>query len=459
MQKHLLQPLDIIFLIAYVVICIGIGIYASRKQKDNDYLIAGRKLGFWGFTFSILASYIGGSAIVAYSAFVYKFGISALSMFMGTAVGFLIFISYAKKIRKLGKEKEFITLSDWFYNSYNKKTGLVSALIMFFVYFGLLTNQFVAGSSILSGMSGWSYDTSLIISGSVILLYLILGGFRSVVKTDIFQYVVLMVLFLLFIYIIFSDTGTMTIKVFDLKDMNVSMTFGFIFYGILSVFFVSEYWQRVYAANDDKVIRRGLRNSAWLIVVTGLMLSMIGLFAKTNFPGIDANDALSIGLRELLPKAYVGLGLILIFAAIMSSADTMIFVLASSLAKDFIHQFGSHKYKAMNLAKLTRIFIVLISITSMIAAYFFRDIVAVVMTISGVGFAIIPPLMSTFHWKIKSSAALAGLISGSLYVLILVVTGNIVSEFAVASFLVSALAMIIVQKFSKQENLIDNKIK
>ena len=142
----------------------------------------------------------------------------------------------------------------------------------------------------------------------------------------------------------------------------------------------------------------------------------------------------------------------------MSSADTMIFVLASSLAKDFIHQFGTDKYKKMNLAKLTRIFIVLISITSMIAAYFFRDIVAVVMTISGVGFAIIPPLMSTFHWKIKSSAALAGLISGSLYVLILVVTGNIVSEFAVASFVVSALAMIIVQKFSKPEPTIKNEI-
>ncbi len=457
MQNHLLQPLDIVFLVLYAVICLGIGIYASRKQKDNDYLIAGRKLGYWGFTFSILASYIGGSAIVAYSAFVYKFGISALSMFMGTAVGFLIFISYAKKIRKLGKEKEFITLSDWFFNSYNKKTGLVSALIMFFVYFGLLTNQFVAGSSILAGMSGWSYDTSLIISGSVILSYLILGGFRSVVKTDIFQYIVLIVLFVLFIFLMFTDSTKMSLNIFNFEDMSISMTFGFVFYGVLSVFFVSEYWQRVYAANDDTVIKKGLMTSAWLIIITGFLLSMIGLYAKANLPGIASNDALAFGLRELLPKTYIGLGLILIFAAIMSSADTMIFVLATSLAKDFFVRFGNNKFQTMNLAKLTRIFIILISLFSMISAYFFRDIVAVVMTISGVGFAIIPPLMATFHWKIKSSAALAALITGSVYVFVLVVTGNIVSELAVASFLVSAITMIIVQKFAKPEK--DNKLK
>ena len=445
----MLKTLDIILLLIYALVCIGIGVYASRKQKDDDYLIAGRKLGFWGFTFSILASYIGGSALVAYSAFVYEFGISALSLFIGTATGFLIFISYAKKIRKKAKENDFITLSDWFYTSFDRKTGLLSALIMLFVYFGLLMNQFVAGSSILSGMSGWSYDWSLVISGSIILLYLILGGFRSVIKTDIFQYIVLIVLFVFFIYLMFTEQRGSSFELFSLGKVDVSMTIGFFVYGLVSVFFVSEYWQRIYAAENDTVIKKGLGHSAWLIIITGLLLSIVGLYARQFIPGIEAKDALASGLTGMIPKGFAGLGLILIFAAIMSSADTMIFVLATSLAKDFISRFGTVNLTKPELTKFTRLFIILISVLSMGAAYFFRDIVAVVLTISGVGFAIVPPVMATFHIKIKSNAAFASLLSGAIYVAILLITGNIVSEFAVASVLVSGIVLFIFQKFSK----------
>ena len=435
-------------MVVYALICIAIGIFGSRKQKDNDYLIAGRKLGYWGFTFSVLASYIGGAALVAYSAFVYQFGISAISLFLGTAAGFLLFIRYAKKIRALGKEKEFITLSDWFYHFYGDKTGLLSAIVMLLVYFGLLMNQFIAGSSILSSISGWSYESSLAMGGSVILIYLLLGGFRSVIKTDVFQYLVLIVLFAVFVVVLLTEKRTAAIDLFRFDNFNPSMTIGFIVYGMFSVFTASEYWQRIYAANNDEVISKGFKNSAIWIVATGGVLSMIGLFARVNIPGLEASEALAYGLSHILPQSLLGLGLILIFAAIMSSADTMIFVLASSVAKDFVARSKRKTLDQHYVYRLTKIFIVVISISSMVAAYFFRDLVAIVMTIAGVAFAIVPAVVARFHWEIKPLAAFASLLSGVLYVLVLILTNTIISELAVASVVVSAMVLILFQKLN-----------
>ena len=182
-----LSWLDLTLLITYTLVCIGIGLWNSRKQDDTDFLIAGRHLNQWGFVTSVVASYIGGAAIVAYAAYVYNFGISAIAVFVGTSLGFLIFIPYAKKLRRIGATQKFYTLSDWFYHKFGKGPGALSAAILLFVYFGMLLNQFIAGSSILANISGLSYEFSLLLSSGIITVYLVAGGFNSVIKTDIFQ--------------------------------------------------------------------------------------------------------------------------------------------------------------------------------------------------------------------------------------------------------------------------------
>jgi Na+/proline symporter len=168
-----LSWLDLGLLILYTLVCIGIGLWNSRKQADADFLIAGRSLGQWGFVTSVVASYIGGAAIVAYAAYVYNFGISAIAVFLGTSLGFLFFIPYARKLRRVGADQRFYTLSDWFYHKFGNGAGAVSAAILLFVYFGMLLNQFIAGSSILanitttsSGVRGiYLQDVRALISG------------------------------------------------------------------------------------------------------------------------------------------------------------------------------------------------------------------------------------------------------------------------------------------------------
>lgn len=444
-----LSSFDFFLLIAYALVCIGIGFWSSRGKQDEDYLIAGRKMSYFGFVSSVVASYIGGAAVVAYSAYVYEFGISAIAVFVGTAAGFLIFIPYALKLRKISSERKFLTLSDWFYYKFDKKTGLFSAIILFVVYFGMLLNQFIAGSSILAHISGLSYETALLISSSIITIYLLAGGFNSVVKTDIFQYIVLFVLFVLLGVVLIQGDRSFTTELADFSRMDPLMTIVFIAFGILIIFQSAEYWQRVYAARDNRVVVKGLRTSALLVMLTGLAVSVVGLSAHLHVPGIESRNAFAEGLTVLISPRFIGASLVLLFAAIMSSADTIIFVLASSLSKDYIANFSKKELSSKNLKRYTRWFILLFAVLGFGFAYFFRDLVAVIIFITGLGFTVIPAAIASFHFKLSNKAALASLVSGLAYIVVLILTNNLIPELSVASILVAAVTLILFQTLLK----------
>jgi len=272
-----------------------------------------------------------------------------------------------------------------------------------------------------------------------------------VVKTDVFQYIIMFILFVLLAYVLIKGNHHFSKEITDFSDMNVSMTIAFIFFGILIIFQSAEYWQRVYAAKSNKVIKTGFITSAVLVLVTGLAITIVGLSAHYLVPGIAPRDAFAEGLKTLVPEKFIGVGLVLLFAAIMSSADTIIFVLASSLAKDYIAHFSKKEVTQHNLKMQTKIFIVLFSFLGFFFAFYFRSIINVILFITGVGFTIIPAAIASFHFKITNTAALASFISGVGYVGILLVSGNLMPELSVASILVATLFLIVFQLISHRK--------
>ena len=188
--------------------------------------------------------YIGGAALVAFSAYVFRFGLSALFVFLGTAVGFILFIPYAKKLKSWSDEKVTYTMMDWFYIKYDKKTGTLTTIVLMIVYLGMLLNQFIAGSAVLAGVSGWTYEKSLIFAAVVLAVYLFIGGFQSVIRTDIFQYFVMMVIMIVIIRIIWmNDAPTVLPEMYKTKQLDWGMMIAFLLFGILIVFQSAEYWQ------------------------------------------------------------------------------------------------------------------------------------------------------------------------------------------------------------------------
>jgi len=421
-----IAPIDVGFIVAYIVIVIGLGIWSARKQSASDYLIHNRNLTTFQFIASTSASWIGGGTLVAYAAYVYEFGFAVVAASFGSFIGMCLFIPYAKKLRREGHTHKYLTLSDYFFKNIGRKAGFISALLLTFVVSLFIVSNFIAGSAVLSALSGWSYEMALGVSALVVLIYLSLGGMRSVVKTDVLQYFIMVFLMLAIGIAMLSKTG-IDPELLDVTKMPIGLLVAFMVLSLIGPFYSAHTWQRIYAVRDEKSVVWGLVGSGIFLFVIGIAITLIGLAAKTGFPDISPKDAAAYGMIHLLPPGFLGLGLVTLFAATMSSVDTFVFYLSSHIAKDYLGHFLKRNSER-ELQSATRILIILVIIVASAIAFFFRDLIDVLMVFAGIAIALVPPVIASFHWKLKESAVCASLVIPCLYVLLLIGTNNIKPE-------------------------------
>ena len=435
-----LNPIDAIFIVGYIVIVLIIGLLSARKKSADEFLIHGRSLNTFQMIATTSASYIGGGAIVAYGAYVYEYGIAAISVYIGFFLNLIFFARYAPAIRARAAEAGHLTLGDYFADNIGPRAGLTAALVSTGAYFLFLANQFIAGSTVLSTLSGWDYETSLYTSAAVVLVYLLLGGMRSVVKTDVFQYFTMVLLIIALGIGLTSQTG-IDPELLNPLSMSPGLAIAFILYGLFLPFSAVEIWQRIYAAKDDRSVSHGLIGSGICVMVLGIAIALLGMAAKTAYPGINPSEAIAYGMVQLLPSGLLGLGMVVLFAAIMSTVDTIVFYLSSSIAKDFTQQ-----RNMQSLQNITRASVVLVTLAGVAMAFFFRDIIAVIITIAGVTSGIVPAVIGSLFWKLKERAVVASLGSACVYVVILIGTGNVEPDLAMISLFIAAFVLWIGQK-------------
>lgn len=128
----MVATLDIILVGAYFVAIALIGYISSRKETSGDYLIASKKLGVWQNVSTITSTKITASIIITFVALVCVFGISAIWAFIGTAIGYLLFLLFAIKLKREGDRNDYHSIADYFYYRYGKNAGRV---VLVFLYF------------------------------------------------------------------------------------------------------------------------------------------------------------------------------------------------------------------------------------------------------------------------------------------------------------------------------------
>jgi len=427
--------IDTFLIISYFVIIILTGLFAVRKQTAEGFLIFNRKLSSFPLVSTIVASLIGGNAIVIFTAAIFLYGISAFWGFMGLSCGCLCLIFVTKKIKSLADEKKFYTLSDFFYEKYGKRVGLLIALTITLTFFILLLIQIIAGSILLSKIIGLSYMLSVFIVTAVVLLYLLAAGFKAVVRTDIFQSFAILIPLL--IIAIFLSTGKgISISEFNLFRSGF-MSISFFLFGLITVTIGADMWQRIYAGKNFKTIKKSLIISAIIIPVIGLGVSMIGFAAKANFPNILSEEALIYGISYLLPAGLSGLALVVLFAAIMSTIDTITFVLATNFSKDFISRLKTEETSKKDLVTLTRLGIFIFIGLALVIALFYSNIINVALSLASMTFVLAPTIISSLYIKLKRKAILLSILSGLFYTFLMILLGLIRPETITVSLFIS----------------------
>jgi len=170
----------------YFLILLAIGWWAGRKESEGDFAIASRQVGFLRSTSSMFAV-LGGVVLAGQATLAFTLGVGAMWFWIGLALGVVILGLASPKIKPIADEHNFLTIGEYFKQKWGRANGLLSAAIIFVGFFSLLTAQFVVVGSLLGPFLELSYNSVVILTGIVVLAYLLLGGYKAVVITDVVQ--------------------------------------------------------------------------------------------------------------------------------------------------------------------------------------------------------------------------------------------------------------------------------
>lgn len=401
-----LSSFDLVLIFLYFALLLYIGFRSSRGQNEEDYLMAGRKLGTWRSMMTINASK-SGSILMVFVALVYLWGFSAIWYFIGVVMGAILFIPFAMKLRKKSKDK-YYTLADYFKHNYGRRVSSIVSALTILLMFGFLVLNLMAGTKLFVFFSGWPFWICASVMVAVVLLYILMAGFSAVAKTDIFQYIAMMAILVLLALLLFNGSLIPTSE-WDIWRADAVTIIGFFVVGIMFAFGSPDLWQRVYSAKGKKELRNGLILSVIIYAIMAFLLSLIALTVKVNFPSVDPDLALIHGFANLLPSGLLGLSVILLFAAIMSSVDTYIFTAASATVQDF---FDWDKKKTILWIRVT--VLILAILTTLISIIIQDLVIGSYIFVSFVVIIAISALASWIYPEVKKKTLLFSLIFGIL---------------------------------------------
>ena len=453
--------LELIIIAVYFLCMIAIGV-ASRKKAGgiDNFFVAGRKGSSLFITGSLLATIIGGSAIMVTTGLGFTQGLTGAWWLLVGSIGLVVLgLFFAKKVRKL----RIYTLPQLVAQQYDGRTALAASVLIVIAWLGIIAGQIVAAGKILSVLGIGSPLLWMVLFTIVFIVYTILGGQHAIIRTDALQ-----------IGIIFAGVfGALALLLVHLGGLNglkdclsseqfafpLSSQFGgmelikFLLLVGLTYVVGPDMYSRLFCAKDDKTAKVSVFWAALLVIPLAFCITLIGMGASALFPQISPEQALPTVIKEVLSPLLGGIVLAALLSAVMSSADTTLLSASTILVVDIIGWFRPSLSSSKILPR-SRWAIVLLGICSLVVALALKGVISALLFAYTVytGGVILPVIAGFFKDKLKvtPSGALAALIGGG-------VTGLISKLLAIkyldlGALLLSALLLFIV-------SFVENRLK
>ena len=336
------SSLILITIISLVFVVLGI-LYSKKYQGLENYLVANRSVGVFSLTTSLVASALGAWILFGPASASTWGGIGAVIGYaLGAAFPLLILVFLGEKFRKLYPKGK--TLIEVVRQRFGTKLFKLILFLTVFYMFIFLIAEVTAVSILVNYISGTAlWITALIVITSS-LIYTLYGGLRASIFTDKIQFIIILILLLiLFINLIsfnFNEFNFEFIKQnkpvllsFDyLPNFTAGLTF-FIAVAATNLFHQGN-WQRVYAAQNNKVLKKSLIVSFLIIIPIVFFMGFSGLVAVS----INSNVVPDLAFFSILLKEQsLMLSVIVIILAIsltISSIDTLINAISSLIVVD-----------------------------------------------------------------------------------------------------------------------------
>ena len=180
-----------VVLVCYLLILLGLGIVGDLRGKatEEDYYLAGRNQGLLVTSLTIMATFFSGVALLGFPGLVYEHGVSAMFLALNLPVAGAAVYLLGNGIRKLGKARNYVSPGDMIAGYYGGNTIRVVAAVLGILYvLPYIIIQIKAGGLLAQTLFGEDmYNTGAVALSAVTLVYVLVGGMRSVAWTDVLQ--------------------------------------------------------------------------------------------------------------------------------------------------------------------------------------------------------------------------------------------------------------------------------
>jgi len=431
--------LSIVFLLIYVAVAWGIGIVSARRESEEDFMIANRDVHGIQTMATMAAGWFDGVTLSVYLGYLYLYGVSALSLFIGISFGFLLFRCFASRIKKNADKWKAYSMPEYFLHVLGKRNAILFSLFLIVQFFGYLVINFILSGKVLSQLLPFlPYPFAVVIGAAIILIYLLLAGFKAVVKTDFFQ-LLIMITMVLVAAIFFASKVRVTQGDLDVTRMGIGNIVGFFVLAGFGVMVAPDIWQRVFATRDDQTLKRGLVYTAIILPVLAVVIGVVGLATKQNLADIEPEDALIAAFRSFLPLVVKEFALALLYAVSLSSSDTVTFVVASIITRDLKNY--TTRFTDESMSKMTRVTMVAFVAVAALLAISFQQITHIALSLGSLNLALFPVVISSIYFSLHRGAVFWSLIVVILSVLGLSLGGSLSPETAALSLPVAAVSL------------------
>jgi len=396
-----------------MLIVIGITRKAGRWDSATAFILGGRTLTLPAFVATLVSSWYGG--ILGIGEFSYLYGISNWLVF-GIPY-YLAALLFALFLAKKARRAEILTIPDRLHKAYGCPAAAAGSIILFLMT--LPAAYILMLAVLLKFLFGWPLWTGALVGTLFSIFYVYLGGFRSVVRTDLFQFFLMFAGFIILFVALNLEHGGFAFLV-----ENVPKTH-FTWHGGNSAFYIATwyvialatlieptFYQRCYAARNESVAKKGILISIVFWLVFDFLTTSCGLYARALLPNLANPVAAYPSLAaQVLPPGLLGLFALALLATVMSTIDSYSFLAASTFGRDIIWRL--FRVGEEEITWYTRLGLVFSATLAMIAALYFESVIDIWHHFGSIGTpALLIPLFFAFHGRrrMTSKAALASIL-------------------------------------------------
>ena len=351
-------------MVVFFAAMIGVGLYCRKHSTDvNGFVLGGRSVGPWLTAFAYGTSYFSAVIFVGYAGqFGWNFGMASTWIGLGNAfIGSLLpWVILGRRTRVMTQHLESKTMPDFFGKRYDSEALKIAASFIVFIFLIPYTASLYNGLSSLFGIAfKLPYWVVIVVMAALTCLYVIFGGYMATAINDFIQGIIMLIGIVAVIATVIADNGgfmaaynglavipndTMTGAFASFLGPNPEFLFFVVMLTSLGTWGLPQMVGKFYSIKNEEAIKKGTIISTVFAIIVAGGCYFLGGFGRLYADVVKPTETGAVLFDNIIPsmlaalnnEIVVGIVIVLVLAASMSTLSSLVLTSSSTLTLDFI---------------------------------------------------------------------------------------------------------------------------